>query len=251
MLSYQHIYHAGNFADVQKHLLLIRTLQKLKKENKPITWLDTHAGRGVYDLSAPEAKRLEEYKDGFLKYRMEKNNRRDLIQEEQIYLDIVKQTSSRRKIYYPGSALIAAKLLGKNDHITACELHKGEVEHLKAALGDYSYAKALKEDGYNLLNIIAKSNPFGGVLIDPSYEVKAEYEQVFESVRNALLSWTNGIFLIWYPLLPAEHHLAMLENFKQLKSAKINVDINEITIRDKNDGQRGLYGSGMIVIYAG
>ncbi len=248
MLSYQHIYHAGNFADVQKHLWLIATLHYLQKHNRPIHWLDTHGGRGLYDLSSPESQKIGEYSSGFIAFRDTRSNQSNLSEIEHCYLNMVRETSSRRKLYYPGSALITAKILGKNDYLEVCELHKGEIPHLYKAMEPFSHAKTLKEDGYKCLDRLAKEHKFGGALIDPSYEIKSEYDDVLTRVKSALKIWRNGTFLIWYPLLPAGLHAPMVKGFQTLAEDDIDIQIEDILIRDKDTNMRGLYGSGMIII---
>ncbi len=249
MLSYQHIYHAGNAADVQKHLWLVSSLQFLKKQKRPVTWLDTHAGRGLYDLSCKEAQRLGEYKTGFRTYRDKRQHAKELDDAEKTYLKLVADLNQKRRGLYPGSALITAQLLDKSDKLALCELHKGEIEHLKKALAPYKNTKIHKQSGYDLLSDIARQAPSGGVLIDPSYEVKSEYEQVLQSVTNALALWPTGLFLIWYPLLPAGHHMDIVKGFQSLKTSYTqNIQIEECQLRPAGSGERGLYGTGMIII---
>lgn len=246
MLSYQHIYHAGNAADVQKHLWLIEVIQHLQQQNRPITWLDTHAGRGLYDLSSKEAQKLGEYRSGFLKYRDKRQYQKELRDAEKTYLKLVDNLNKKRKGFYPGSALIAAQLLDKPHKINLFELHKGEIEHLKAATEKFTPVKVYKENGYDALLKVAQKKPYGGVIIDPSYEVKTEYQQVFDQVATALKTWSEGIFLIWYPLLPAGYHKDMVNQFNALP----NIQIEECLFRSEDSGERGLYGTGMIAINA-
>lgn len=240
MLSYQHIYHAGNAADVHKHLWLIRVLSALRTHKKPITWVDTHAGRGLYDLGAPEAQKLAEYRDGYLKFR---DTVRNASGDVKTYFNLVDDVNRKRKGFYPGSALIAAKMLTPQDRLIACEMHKGEIEFLKKSLQSFSQTTVLKQDGYAALLDLSPF-PLGGVLIDPSYEVKTEYMQVLDVIQNTLQKWPQGIFLIWYPILKAGNHLQMLEGFRTIK----DVIIDEKLFRDPATEGKGMAGSGVILI---
>lgn len=251
MLSYQHIYHAGNKADVQKHLWLIRVLRALKDEgNDPVFWLDTHAGRGLYDLGAPEAQKLGEYREGFLPFREEARKAKTLPEDIKTYLRLIDGLNKKRKGFYPGSALIAAKLLGAQDGLILCELHKGEIEFLKKAMKPFSQARVLKEDGYTALaRLLPPSQKRGGVLIDPSYEVKTEYGQVLDSVRTACTLWPQGVYMIWYPILKAGNHRTMVEGFRELEREQgVRVIIDEQLFRDPAAEGKGMAGTGMAIV---
>ncbi|MCD8520346.1 MAG: 23S rRNA (adenine(2030)-N(6))-methyltransferase RlmJ [Alphaproteobacteria bacterium] len=251
MLSYQHIYHAGNAADVQKHLWLIRVLTALKKTKEKLFWLDTHAGRGLYDLSSPEAQKLGEYRDGFLSFREKTEGRKNAPPEVEKYLKLIDKVNKKRKGFYPGSAYIAAKILEPGDQITLCEMHKGEIEFLKKSMQTFSFAKVLKEDGYDVLStLLPPPQKQGGVLIDPSYEVKTEYRQVLDAVRAAHAAWPNGVFLIWYPILKAGNHISMVAGLKTLKNNGTSVIVDEQLFRDPASEGKGMAGTGMVVINA-
>lgn len=250
MLSYQHIYHAGNAADVQKHLWLIRVLTALKAENAPLFWLDTHAGRGLYDLNAPEARKLAEYRAGYLAFRDRMRGRKNLPPGVKSYLQLVDDVNKGRKGFYPGSALIAARMLETGDRLHLCEMHKGEIEYLKKAMKPFPGVTVVKENGYEALAALTPppSSHRGGVLIDPSYEVKTEYAQVLESVRNAHAGWRSGVFLIWYPILKAGHHKALAEGLRALDDGDTRVIVEEQLFRAPEDEGKGMAGTGMVII---
>jgi 23S rRNA (adenine2030-N6)-methyltransferase len=246
MLSYQHIYHAGNAADVQKHLWLIRVLSALRASGKPLFWLDTHGGRGLYDLSAPEAQKLGEYREGFLKFRESLSPAQKKTPEIKTYLELVERANAKRKGFYPGSALIAGQMMKAGDSLTACELHKGEIEHLRKALQRFPFARVLKENGYETLQTLTPppSGFAGGVLIDPSYEVKTEYQDVLNAVKAAHARWPEGVFLVWYPILQAGLHKALVEGLRALPQAHIE----ETLFREPGAPGKGMAGSGIAVI---
>jgi 23S rRNA (adenine2030-N6)-methyltransferase len=249
MLSYQHIYHAGNKADVHKHLWLIRVLQALGKRNEPLFWLDTHAGRGLYDLSAPEAQKLGEYREGFLEFRDQAQRQKSKAPEVSAYLKLVEDLNKKKKGYYPGSALIAAKLMPPSSPLHLYEMHKGEIEFLKKALKPFPFARVEKADGYAALeSLLPPIHKAGGVLIDPSYEIKTEYGTVLDSVRKACKAWPHGVFMVWYPILKAGNHLPMLEGFKALRESGTPVTIDEQLFRDPASEGKGMAGTGMVII---
>lgn len=252
MLSYQHIYHAGNAADVHKHLWLIRVLAELRKSGKPLLWVDTHAGRGLYDLTAPEAQKLGEYREGYLKFRENTQRQKPLPAEVKTYFEMVDSLNRKRKGFYPGSALIAGTMLSPQDRLIACEMHKGEVDYLRKSMQKFTQAKVLKQDGYAaLLESIPPAGNLGGAIIDPSYEIKSEYLHVLDTLKTALQKWPQGVFLIWYPILKAGNHLPMLEGFQALKASGMNIRIDEQLFRPPSTEGKGMAGSGMIIIGAG
>ena len=246
MLSYQHIYHAGNTADVHKHLWLIRTLDTLKSAGRPFTWIDTHAGRGLYDLHSAEAQKLREYDAGispFLKTRLSEN---DLSRPERLYLDLVHGMNVEGDLrYYPGSAMIAAQMLGELDRFYAFERHKGEYPFLQHSLAPFSFASAKMVDGYEgLAKLLPPTPRRGGVLIDPSYERAEEYEQVIKTVDSILKKWPEAVILIWYPVLAAGWHEALKRLALALRPAPV---IDEKIWRTDGPGMRG---SGIIAFNA-
>lgn len=252
MFSYQHIYHAGNAADVHKHLWLVAVLEYLRRKDRPVCWIDTHGGRGLYDLRTPEAKKLAEYKSGFLAVRRAFETRADLPLVLRLYLGLAGRINKGGETeFYPGSSLIAAHMLGEGDALYSFDMHPREIPHLQAALKSFKCASARREDGYKALKaMIPPPQKRGGVLIDPSYEVKGEYAQVLEAVCAALKKWPQGVFMIWYPLLPAGAHKALADGCAELAGGRTGIEIlaDEWIFRDPAANGRGLYGSGMIVV---
>lgn len=245
MLSYQHIYHAGNKADIQKHLWLITVLDYLRQKQKPFLWVDTHAGRGLYDLQSPEAQKLAEYKTGFLDLHEKLRTEKSLPAPLQIYKDTVRKFNTGDEVrFYPGSALIAAAMLRKDDKLFACDLHPQESTHLAQSLRNYKFAHAEKIDGYEkLLGTIPPFTKRGGALIDPSYEIKTEYKKVADTVNAALKKFPAGIYMIWYPMLKAGLHEELKHACNQLPHEYV---IDE-WIWGEPETTKGLYGSGMII----
>jgi len=250
MLSYQHIYHAGNPADIHKHLWLVSVLAYLQQKDKPLTWLDTHGGRGLYDLASPEAQKLQEYQSGLsrLILFLEQQKSTKLPEVLRRYQSLLKTCNPDTTLrYYPGSALIAAHMMRPNDSLHSFDMHPGEVAHLREALWPFPQAHIRKADGYTALKkFLPPPSGRGGALIDPSYEIKSEYADVFEQLKMALKRFPMGTFMIWYPLLPAGHHEALTTSCESLTNEKILID--EWIFADPAQKERGLYGSGMILV---
>lgn len=243
MLSYQHIYHAGNRADVQKHLWVITVIDYLLKKDKPFLWVDTHAGRGLYDLQAPEALKLEEFEQGILQAHTKLKADDGPLK---VYADLIASVNKGKDLrYYPGSAYMAASMLRANDRLYAYDLHKGEFEHLRTALAPFKRVKVQKEDGLKTYpSLLPPPERRGGVLIDPSYEVKTEYAAVADSVKQALKKWPKGIYMIWYPILKS----ALYEELKSACAGFAQDIVIDEWIWGNAQTDKGMIGTGMIVI---
>jgi 23S rRNA (adenine2030-N6)-methyltransferase len=193
-MNYRHSYHAGNFADVVKHVALVAILAHLKKKDAAFSVVDSHAGRGIYDLAGPEAAKTGEAGAGI-------GRLRDLTgampQALATYLSLVKETPG----LYPGSPLIAAKLLRPQDRLTAIEKHPEEFAVLKAVLAPYRNAQAEEGDGYRrIVKLLPPPSRRGLVLLDPPFESPDEFSALAQTVREAWRKFATGIYLIWYPV---------------------------------------------------
>lgn len=196
-MNYRHAYHAGNFADVVKHLALVALVTHLKKKDKGFRVIDTHAGRGIYDLSGDEASRTGEAAQGIARLR-------SLVPHEgfpdalKTYLDLVENTGEGR---YPGSPLIAARLLRPQDRLIAIEKHKDEFAVLSTTLAPIRNAKTEQADGYaRLAALLPPPERRGLVLIDPPYEAVDEFARTGAAIAGALRRFATGIYLIWFPI---------------------------------------------------
>lgn len=236
MLSYQHIYHAGCLADVHKHLLLVHVLQEIVKSPEGITYIETHAGRGVYDLSSAESRKTGEAKEGILK----------LLAANRIhgtYQTLIQQTKAiYGKHAYPGSPLLAKILLRKIDKLYLHEMHPREYEALQNLESRNTFIQ--KADGYTGCMLLPLSGSRQGlVLVDPSYEVKTEYEQAAYFIQDLHEKWPEAIILLWYPMLKNrlfEEMAAYLD-----KQAFPKYMRHEVLFADPRK-TRGMFGSGMI-----
>lgn len=203
MLSYQHSYHAGNLADIHKHRLLAETLAAMVSDDAPVTYMETHSGRGVYDLSGPEAAKTGEAKEGLAALRA--------LPETHPYRQCVAQTKARYgEQAYPGSPQIARLLLRASDALHLHELHPQEYAVLTARI-KAKHIRMYKKDGYKgVLSLAARAQGRGVVMIDPSYEIKSEYDTVAAFIPELKRKWPVAAVLLWYPVLEAGLHAPML-----------------------------------------
>ena len=194
-MNYRHGYHAGNFADVVKHVALVAILSHLKKKDTAFSVIDSHAGRGAYDLAGTEASRTGEAQGGIVRIL-------DLAGEMpgalSRYLSLVKEMGGNA---YPGSSLIAARLLRAQDRLTAIEKHPEEFAALKAVLAPFRNAAVENADGYaRALKLLPPPSRRGLVLIDPPFESPEEFSDLARTVREAVRKFATGIYLVWYPI---------------------------------------------------
>jgi 23S rRNA (adenine2030-N6)-methyltransferase len=241
MLSYQHIYHAGNFADVQKHAVLGLLLKTLCAKTPRLTVLDTHAGRGIYDLAGAEAQKNGEFENGALPLWKKKA----LPPEYAAVVENLNPDGALR--FYPGSAAIARALLRPADKLICYERHPGEFRALQKALEGKTNTVLNQGDGFQaLVDLSPLPGKKGLVVVDPSYEMKTEYADLARQLALAWKKWRQGIFMIWYPVLPAGQHMTLLNGI--YKAGIGDVLVSEIRF-DKPPGQSfHMYGTGIAVI---
>ena len=240
MLSYQHIYHAGNLADVHKHALLAWMLAYLAVKDKPLTYIETHGGRALYDLSGDEALRTGEAAQGIEKVR-------SWFAPDHPYARVLKQVETENgPNSYPGSPLIAASLLRPTDQIHIAELHPREHAALELALSPFP-AKIHNRDGFEMAHALTPPTPRRGLmLIDPSYEVKDDYAAIPRHIAKIARAWNVGIIALWYPLLVSKAHLPMLNALTQAHPDALR---HEVRFPPARPGH-GMIGSGMFIINA-
>jgi 23S rRNA (adenine2030-N6)-methyltransferase len=199
-MNYRHAFHAGNFADVIKHIVLVRILLYLREKNAAFRVIDTHAGAGVYDLAGEEAARSGEWRTGIARLMQARFSER-VFALVTPYLDIVRAFNPQGELKaYPGSPLIARSLLRPQDRLTACEVVPGARKTLIEALRRDTQARVVDLDGWTALPAFVPPNERRGlVLIDPPYERKDEFEHLAASFAAAFAKWPTGSYLLWYP----------------------------------------------------
>ena len=192
-MNYRHGYHAGNFADVVKHVALIAILTHLRKKDTPFAVIDSHGGRGLYDLAGEEARKTGEAANGIGRLR---NLSALLPPALAAYLEIAGPGPS-----YPGSPLIAARLLRPLDRLVAVEKHPEEAAALRAVLAPWRKASVQEADGYaRLTKLLPPPERRGLILVDPPFEAVDEFEQLAAALRAAWHRFATGIYLVWYPI---------------------------------------------------
>lgn len=238
MLSYQHIYHAGNLADVHKHSLLAWMLGYLTRKDKPLSYLETHGGRALYDLSDVAALKTGEAAQGIEKLR-------SWFKPDHPFAQVLSQTIAENgPNAYPGSPLIAATLLRDMDQIHLAELHPQEYTALTLAMSPYP-AKIHQRDGFEMAHGLTPPTPRRGLmLIDPSYEIKDDYLTIPAHIAKIRRAWNVGVIALWYPLLTNKAHLPMLQ---ALSAAHPDALRHEVGFPPARPGH-GMIGSGLFVI---
>jgi 23S rRNA (adenine2030-N6)-methyltransferase len=205
-MNYRHAFHAGNFADVLKHAVLTLALEILAAKDKPFAVIDTHAGRGRYDL-AREAQRTGEWQNGIGKVLHSSK----LPREIKRYADIVRGFDRRlggtgpTLQHYPGSPRIVRALLRPGDRLVACELHDEDALALRREFAGDKQVETKRADGYSALKaLLPPPERRGLVLIDPPFEAKDEFEKLQRALTQALRRFATGSYLIWYPVKDME-----------------------------------------------
>jgi 23S rRNA (adenine2030-N6)-methyltransferase len=241
-MNYRHIFHAGNFADVTKHVVLALLLKSLHNKTTPFCYLDTHAGAGRSDLASEAAQKTGEYLDGIQRL-WDTHTPPELAE----YLAVVRaQNSAGALRYYPGSPVIARYFLRPQDRMVLLERQADECAKLQSTFAGNRQVTVRVQDGYSGLKAyLPPKERRGLVLIDPPYESNNEFEQVVAGLRVAHDRWTSGVYAIWYPIKDRPP----VERFHR---ALVATGIRKILLLElcpyPDDASLRLNGSGMIVI---
>ena len=240
-MNYRHAYHAGNFADVVKHLALTGVLLHLRKKDAPFAVIDSHAGRGRYNLAGEQALRTGEAANGI--------GRLGGLGDAEGALGEYLRLAGGGEIY-PGSPLIAAALLRPQDRLVAIEKHPEEAVLLKAALVRFRNAQTQEADGYKrLAALLPPPERRGVVLIDPPFESAVEFHDVARALGEALRRFANGIYLVWFPVKSAGEANAFCGEVLAAgvkKALRIDIDIG--ASGKAVDAKERLTAAGLIVV---
>lgn len=242
MLSYRHAFHAGNHADVLKHLVLSRTLLAMQRKPAAMCYIDTHAGAGRYDLSSDMALKVGEFRDGIARILA----RNDVPALAKPWLDAVRALNPGGGLrHYPGSPAIARHFLRPQDRMLLIEKHPTDHALLLRYFAQLPRCRVILEDAWTALKAqVPPPEKRGLVLIDPSYELKSDYRQTVEALLQAYQRWSTGVYLVWYPLL------SRVETDKWLnRMAATGIRrILRLALVTRRAETGGLWGSGMLVI---
>jgi 23S rRNA (adenine2030-N6)-methyltransferase len=244
-VNYRHGFHAGNFADVFKHALLARLLVYLARKDAAFRVIDTHAGEGAYDLAADEAERTLEWRGGIgrLSDLSDADDAtRDLLAP---YLDCVGALDAEgRPALYPGSPVIAARLMRAQDRAIFCELRPDAFEALRYRFGRDERVKTIHIDGYTGLGAyVPPKERRGLVLIDPPFERTDEFEAMFSAFLGAWRKWPTGVYALWHPSKDAQAERRFLDCFAQegvKRALRLSLAVDR--------GGEGLRRTGLVVV---
>lgn len=239
-MNYRHAFHAGNHCDVLKHAVLCLVLQRLKVKDKPFAVLDTHAGRGLYDLASEAALKTAEHQGGVARVAAEPSPPASL----RPYLDAVSRANPFGGLrWYPGSPQIVADALRRGDSAKFCELHPEERAALEEAVGADRQVKIFDRDGYQAVRaFLPPVERRGLVLIDPPFEQPGEYERLATALADGQKRWATGLFMIWRPKKDAAGWCRFLAS---VDSASDTLDI-DLGIRAPVEDK--LTGSGLFIV---
>ena len=273
MLSYQHIFHAGNHADLLKHSVLIQVLESLNKKEKPYTFFDTHAASGLYDLKDNRSLKTGEAEKGIVQF----SDKADMPQAFAAYITFVQKYL--KDSLYPGSPEIECSFMRKQDTLILSELHPQEIENLRNNMkkggghdiGSQPDIQIHNRSGWEMLKALTPpATKRGAALIDPSYEEVSDYKIAADTICAVHKKWSNGIIMLWYPLLAhreseIEGMVNQITNEARAQNANIEIADLRLEVFDKNEHKEvsleefrasegknppRLYGSGMLVLNA-
>ena len=243
MLSYRHGFHAGNHADVLKHLVQSLVIEYLTRKDTPVRYIDTHSATGGYALDDAFAKKTSEWTEGIGKIWQNP----ELPETLNTYLEVVKDFNNHNQKLklYPGSPSLAAALLRRQDRLSLFELHPADSRQLARNFEKDRRVKVTQSNGFaGLKALLPPLEKRALVLIDPPYEVKDDYNTVVKSLKEALRRFAVGIYCVWYPQLDSEHSRTFSHKLEKCGAQRwLHVTMN---VRGNNTS--GMYGSGMFVI---
>jgi 23S rRNA (adenine2030-N6)-methyltransferase len=243
MLSYRHLFHAGNFADVFKHALLVRLLIGLAAKDKPYLYLDTHAGIGRYDLRHTWAQKAREYENGIARVWQVRN----VPDQLERYLEIVRSMNPEGKLrFYPGSPLIARHFMRARDRMVLVELNKVDYAELKAVFQHEKRVAVQMIDAYQALKAyVPPPERRGLAFIDSSFDRAREFDRIVRALKETHARWPTGMYSVWYPIMaPAP----MRDFAADIRRSGIRKVLQlEITVRERDEA--GIIpGCGMLII---
>ncbi|WP_443090905.1 23S rRNA (adenine(2030)-N(6))-methyltransferase RlmJ [Basfia succiniciproducens] len=244
MLSYRHSFHAGNHADVVKHIVEMLIIENLTQKEKGFYYLDTHSGVGRYRLFSQESEKTAEFEEGIARLWQ----RDDLPEEVQRYVDLIKKLNygGKELRYYAGSPLIAAQMLRPQDRGLLVELHPTDFPLLRNNFKEFKNISVKRDDGFQQVKAtLPPKERRGLVLMDPPYEMKEDYDLVVNAIVEGYKRFATGIYAVWYPVVLRQQSKRIVKGLEASGIRKI-LQI-ELAVRPDSD-QRGMTASGMIVI---
>ncbi|MDE2174084.1 MAG: 23S rRNA (adenine(2030)-N(6))-methyltransferase RlmJ [Betaproteobacteria bacterium] len=245
MLAYRHAFHAGNHADVLKHLVLVQVLRHMNRKEKPYWVIDTHAGAGGYPLHEASAQKNAEYAEGIERLW----NRKDAPEAVQDYLAQIRAFNTGGPLlYYPGSPAIAHQIMRPQDKLRLFELHPTDHRVLDATFGAQPGVQVRCADGFVALkSLLPPQDRRAVVLLDPSYELKTDYAALRNTVSDALQRFAVGTYAVWYPVLQRRESHLLPQQLRRIAGQADWLDVR-MQVREPDASGFGLLGSGMFLI---
>jgi 23S rRNA (adenine2030-N6)-methyltransferase len=251
MLAYRHAFHAGNHADVLKHLVLTRVLRYMGEKDKPYTLIDTHAGAGGYSVEGRYAQKNAEYGTGVSRLFDAKGLPEPLAD----YMSLVRAFNPDGQLrQYPGSPAIANMLMRETDRLRAYELHSTDHRILVSYLEGRANTQVSDRDGFTAIKAeLPSPTRRAALLMDPSYEIKTDYAKVLAALREALERAADTVVMIWYPQLQLLESSQLAQRLKgsadaTAKKGWLHVRLTVAEPADRPDGKGlGMLGSGMFI----
>ncbi len=246
MLAYRHAFHAGNHADVLKHITLTLVLRYMNQKDKSYRLIDTHAGAGGYSLEGQYAQKKGEYLQGVA--RLWERDPAELPDAVADYMALVRQFNPEGQLeQYPGSPAFAKMLLRAQDQLRLYELHPTDHRILEAFLGSVKGAEVKDTDGFDgLKSQVPPSSRRAVVLMDPSYEGHGDYSKVIASLREAIARFPEGVYMVWYPQV-SKLEAAQLPRRLEGLAPKGWLHAR-LTVQVPDSQGYGLAGSGMFIL---
>jgi 23S rRNA (adenine2030-N6)-methyltransferase len=246
MLSYRHAFHAGNFADVLKHSVLSLVLDYMTRKEKGFCYIDSHSGAGMYQLKDEYAQKTGEYKDGIAKI----INDDEAPEALEPYLSLIKtlnlNPSDSDLEIYPGSPGVAKAFVRRQDSSHLFELHPTDIQHLEDFCQRWRKVFVKQSDGYQgVLGLVPPPSRRGVVLIDPPYELKADYQKAVKTIIKAYSKFSTGTYIIWYPVVK-RHFIEQMEKDFTNSDVK-NVLQVEFCLEDDTQ-EYGMTGTGLFIV---
>jgi 23S rRNA (adenine2030-N6)-methyltransferase len=248
-MNYHHAFHAGNFADVFKHAILLGLIDALAAKPTPFCYIDTHAGAGRYDLRDEETRKTGEFVDGMQRLLVAPNLPASLRR----YFDLLRAANADdangHLHIYPGSPLIAALAMRETDRLALCEVQAAETAALKKLFAHDKRVGVHQRDGYAALpGLVPPKEKRGLVLIDPPFEAQeAEFRLIESAIKAAHARWPGGIYAIWYPI---KLRRSLLPFYRWFEANSIRKTLVAELMIDADDSPLRLNGCGMVIVNA-
>jgi len=244
LLSYRHAFHAGNFADVLKHSVLTNVLEYMTRKDKGYTYIDSHSGAGMYQLTEEYAQKTGEYKQGIAKL----INNKDVPEALDEYISLIQSFNEKESELnlYPGSPAVAKEFSRRQDSAHLFELHSTDIQHLTQFCERWNKSHVKQSDGYEgILSLVPPPSRRGVVLIDPPYELKEDYPKAVKTIINAYKKFATGTYILWYPVVKRE----LVE---QMKTTFVNSNVKNVLQVEfclhKDTDEYGMTGTGLFIV---